>query len=132
MKDCGQHNKGSNEKEIWIKRGIKRYSYKRFGQDDSWGCWIWFGLWDLIFNDNSCTFLNSFYSTPYSAIRDTSNAGYCFDDEYVQIRHKAFSYTSEEVRDKIIGRIKELLDVYKECLAINPDLEYKHLFREVK
>lgn len=87
---------------------------------------------DLIFNDNSCTFLNSFYSTPYSAIRDTSNAGYCFDDEYVQIRHKAFSYTSEEVRDKIMGRIKELLDVYKECLAINPDLEYKHLFREVK
>lgn len=87
---------------------------------------------DLIFNDNSCTFLNSFYSTPYSAIRDTSSAGYCFDDEYVQIRHKAFSYTSEEVRDKIMGRIKELLDVYKECLAINPDLEYKHLFREVK
>ena len=87
---------------------------------------------DLVFNDNSYTFLNSFYSMLYSAIRDTSNVGYCFDDEYVQIRHKAFSYTSEEVRGKIMSRIKELIDVYEEWLAIGADLEYKHLFREVK
>ena len=89
-------------------------------------------LEDLVFNDNSYTVLNSFYETPYDAIRDTSHAGYCFDDEYVQIRHKAFSYTSEEVRGKIMSRIKELLDDYAIWLATGMELEYKHLFREVK
>lgn len=89
-------------------------------------------LEDLVFNDNSYMVLNGFYETPYDAIRDTSHAGYNFDDEYVQIRHKAFSYTSEEVRGKIRGRIKELLDAYSAWLATGMELEYKHLFKEIR
>ena len=89
-------------------------------------------LEDLVFHDNSYMVLNGFYETPYDAIRDTSHGGYCFDDEYVQIRHKAFSYTSEEVRGKIMGRIKELLDAYSAWLATGMELEYKHLFKEIR
>lgn len=90
------------------------------------------GLEDLVFHDNSYMVLNGFYDTPYDAIRDTSHGGYDFDDDYVQIRHKAFSYTSEEVRGKIMSRIKELLNAYSTWLATGMELEYKHLFREVK
>lgn len=89
-------------------------------------------LENLVFNDNNYMVLNGFYETPYDAIRDTSHDGYCFDDEYIQIRHKAFSYTSEEVRGKIMSRIKELLDDYATWLATGMELEYKHLFKEIR
>ena len=89
-------------------------------------------LEDLVFHDNSYMVLNGFYETPYDAIRDTSHDGYNFDDDYVQIRHKAFSYTYEEVRGKIMSRIKELLDAYATWLATGMELKYKHLFKEIR
>lgn len=88
-------------------------------------------LEDIVFYDNDAEYFDRSYSTPYDAVRDVANGGYNFIDEYVQVRHKAFSYSTEEVRGKIMSKIRVLLYAYTEWLAI-ADLEYKHLFREVK
>ena len=89
-------------------------------------------LEDLVFYDNDAEYFDRSYSTPYDAVRDVANGGYNFIDEYVQVRHKAFSYTSEEVRGKIMSRIKEVLGAYANLLEIGFDLDYKHLFKEIK
>lgn len=88
-------------------------------------------LEEVTFYDNDYEYFNKFFSTPYGAVRDVANGGYNFIDEYVQVRHKAFSYSSEEVRGKIMSKIRVLLYAYTEWLSM-ADLEYKHLFREVK
>lgn len=88
-------------------------------------------LEDIVFYDNDAEYFDRSYSTPYDAVRDVANGGYNFIDEYVQVRHKAFSYSTEEVRGKIMSKIRVLLYAYTELLSI-ADLEYKHLFREVK
>lgn len=88
-------------------------------------------LEDIVFYDNDAEYFDRAYSTPYDAVRDVANGWYNFIDEYVQVRHKAFSYSTEEVRGKIMSKIRVLLYAYTEWLAID-DLEYRHLFREVK
>lgn len=75
-------------------------------------------LEDIVFYDNDAEYFNRSYSTPYDAVRDVANGGYNFIDEYVQVRHKAFSYSSEEVRGKIMSKIRVLLYTYMEWLSI--------------
>ena len=53
-------------------------------------------------------------------------------DDYVQINWKAISYTSDEVRKEVMSCRNTLINAYTEWLAIGADLDYKHLFREVK
>lgn len=89
-------------------------------------------LEDIVFYDNDAEYFDRSYSTPYDAVRDVANGGYNFIDEYVQVRHKAFSYSSEEVRGKIMSKIRVLLDAYTDWLASGMELKYQHLFREVK
>jgi hypothetical protein len=89
-------------------------------------------LEDVVFHENGFDYFNKFYDYPFSAVRDTCHSEYNIDDDYVRISHKAFSYTSEEVREKILSKCRVLFYAYSEWLAIGADLDYKHLFREVK
>lgn len=85
-----------------------------------------------MFYDNDEEYFNKFYSHPFSAVCGTCHSEYSIDDDYVQINWKAISYTSDEARKEIMSCRKTLIDVYADWLAIGADLEYKHLFREVK